>query len=86
MVPWIRASPPVRGVVPESFKCGLTEEQVTLLQLLLERHSLATAEIEELLGRNRRAIQRDLRALAEAGRAVSWGQTNKLRWAPVLDP
>ena len=73
------------GWAPDAFKVGLSKEETEILDALFARNGLSTAEAEELSGRPRRSLQRDLRSLADQGLIELAGRTHGARWIPILD-
>jgi ATP-dependent DNA helicase RecG len=71
---------------PQAYKLGLSADETEVLDAIFTHGGLSTAEAEQLAGRPRRSLQRDLRSLADRGVVELVGRTHGARWMPVLDP
>jgi ATP-dependent DNA helicase RecG len=56
------------------------DRQAALVELLREQGPLSIGDLAALLGRNRRTLQRDLRALLDSGQVEATGETNNRRY------
>lgn len=59
------------------------DRQKALLDLLRDQGPLSIGDLEVLLGRNRRTLQRDLRVLIDANKIEGVGETNNRRYRLV---
>lgn len=57
------------------------ERQQTIIQHIAQRGTLSISDLEEIMGLNRRTLQRDLRDLVESGRLNVDGKTTNRRYS-----
>jgi predicted HTH transcriptional regulator len=73
-----------RGGFTESLPMDLTEPQVQIYELIVNRGSMTRGELEAAVGeRSLRSLQRDLQFLVERGLVITSGATRSLRYHPA---
>jgi ATP-dependent DNA helicase RecG len=62
------------------------ERQQAIIQHIAQRGTLSISDLEEIMGINRRTLQRDLRDLVESGRLNIDGKTTNRRYSLLDEP